>query len=172
MSCRFHGADSAAVVILGSDQCNGMHGASCAFLADMIKQSVSAGFDNLANNMMTYFQGLQSKGREVRMAVRVTANSSVTLFDQVGDDRLNMVLQKWVRQHSKNGTGNTAGSPSRNRMNFQNIRIPLTDQYGQKMTAYEWATNEGLEAYLKSLGVSARVDENGIGSITVRIGAN
>lgn len=143
-----------------------------AFLADMIKQSVSAGFDNLTNNMMIYFQGLQSKGREVRMAVRVTANSSVTLFDQVGDDRLNMVLQKWVRQHSKNGTGNTAGSPSRARMNFQNIRIPLTDQYGQKMTAYEWATNEGLEAYLKSLGVSARVDENGIGSITVRIGAN
>ena len=49
--------------------------ARSAFLADMIKQSVSAGFDNLTNNMMTYFQGLQSKGREIRMAVRVTANS-------------------------------------------------------------------------------------------------
>lgn len=142
-----------------------------AFTADMLKQAVSDGFDQLTSGLMTYFQSLQAKGREIKMAVRVTANSPVSLYDEVEGTRLNLLLQQWVRQHSNNGSGSMAPNPSRDRVNFQGIRIPLVDQYGQKMTAYEWANNEGLESYLKSVGVSARVDPQGMGSIVVRIGA-
>lgn len=141
------------------------------FTSNMLQQAVNQGFDGLCNGLMTYFMGLKNKGREIKMRVLVTKNSSVTLFDQVGGDRLNMVLQKWVRQHSKNGTGTVAGAAARNLMTFQGIRIPLTDDSGMKITAAEWAANEGLEAYLKSLGISARVDSRGMGLLLLRIGA-
>lgn len=57
-------------------------------------------------------------------------------------------------------------------MNFRGIKIPLQDANGVKMDASEWARVEGLEQYLKSLNVPARVDNQGLGSIIVRIGAN
>lgn len=57
-------------------------------------------------------------------------------------------------------------------MNFRGIKIPLQDVNGVKMDASEWARVEGLEQYLKSLNIPARVDNQGLGSIIVRIGAN
>jgi hypothetical protein len=54
-------------------------------------------------------------------------------------------------------------------MDFRGVRIPLQDASGQKMVASEWAQNENLEGFLSSLGVNARVDDHGLGLITVRI---
>lgn len=70
-------------------------------LTIMLKQAVEGGFEQLSNNLMTYFTSLSQKGREIRMAVRVTQNSSVDLFSSVGSTRLNAAIQDWVRQHSK-----------------------------------------------------------------------
>lgn len=141
-------------------------------LTIMLKQAVEGGFEQLSNNLMTYFTSLSQKGREIRMAVRVTQNSSVDLFSSVGSSRLNAAIQDWVRQHSKNGTGTLAPGSTKNKMNFRGIKIPLQDANGVKMDASEWARVEGLEQYLKSLNVPARVDNQGLGSIIVRIGAN
>lgn len=141
-------------------------------LSLMLKEAVEGGFEQLANNLMTYFTSLAQKGREIRMLVRVTQNSPTNLFSTVGDKRLNAALQDWVRQHSKNGTGAVAPGSTQNKMNFRGIRIPLQDANGVKMDASEWARVEGLEAYLQSLGVQARVDGRGLGAIVVRIGAN
>lgn len=146
--------------------------ASSTSLTIMLKQAVEGGFEQLANNLMTYFTGLSTKGREVRMAVRVTQNSSVDLFTEVGGQRLQALLQDWVRQHSKNGTGTLAPGSTKNRANFRGICIPLVDANGYKMVASEWARTEGLESYLQSLGVPARVENRGLGDIIVRIGAN
>jgi hypothetical protein len=54
-------------------------------------------------------------------------------------------------------------------MDFRGVCIPLQNADGQKMVASEWAQNEGLEAFLKSLGINSRVDDRGMGSILVRI---
>lgn len=141
-------------------------------LSLMLKEAVEGGFEQLSNNLMTYFTSLAEKGREIRLLVRVTQDSPVDLFSSVGDTRLNAALQDWVRQHSKNGTGAVAPGSTRNRMNFRGIMIPLQDSNGVKMDASEWARNEGLESFLQSLGVSARVEGRGLGAIIVRIGAN
>lgn len=141
-------------------------------LTIMLKQAVEGGFEQLSNNLMTYFTSLAQKGREIRMMVRVTQNSQVDLFSTVGSNRLNAAIQDWVRQHSKNGTGTLAPGSTKNKMNFRGIKIPLQDANGIKMDASEWARIEGLEQYLKSLNVPARVENRGLGSIIVRIGAN
>lgn len=138
----------------------------------LLKEAVEGGFEQLSNNLMTYFTGLAQKGREIRMSVRVTQNSSTDLFSEVGGQRLQAQLQDWVRQHSMNSTGNLAPGATKNRANFRGIRIPLSDANGVKMDASEWARVEGLENYLKSLGVPARVENRGLGEIIVRIGAN
>ncbi len=140
-------------------------------LSVMLKEAVEGGFEQLANNLMTYFTSLAEKGREIRMMVRVTQESGTDLFSMVGDKRLNAALQDWVRQHSKNGTGTVAPGSTKNRMNFRGIRIPLQDGNGVKMDASEWARVEGLESYLQSLGIPARVEGRGLGAIIVRIGA-
>lgn len=141
-------------------------------LSLMLKEAVEGGFEQLGNNLMTYFTSLAQKGREIRMMVRVTQDSPTDLFSTVGDKRLNAALQDWVRQHSKNGTGVVTPGSTKNRMDFRGIRIPLQNANGGKMVAEEWARFEGLEAYLQSLGVKARVEGRGMGAIIVRVGAN
>lgn len=146
--------------------------ASSTSLTLMLKQAVEGGFEQLANNLMTYFQSLATQGREVRMMVRVTENSPVNLFSTLSDGkRVNQTIQEWVRAHSKGGTGTLAPGSSKNRMNFRGLRIPLQDANGVKMDASEWAQKEGLESFLKSSGIPARVENRGLGSIIVRIGA-
>ncbi len=146
--------------------------ASSTALTLMLKQAVEGGFEQLANNLMTYFQSLATQGREIRMMVRVTEKSPVDLFSTLSDGkRVNQTIQEWVRAHSKGGTGTLAPGSSKNRMNIRGLRIPLQDANGVKMDASEWAQKEGLESFLKSSGIPARVENRGLGSIIVRIGA-
>lgn len=141
-------------------------------ITTLLKEAVEGGFEQLSNNLMTYFTDLSTKGREIRLAVRVTQNSVVNLTSDINGQRLQAILQDWVRQHSLNNTGNIAPNSTKNKANFRGIRIPLVDTNGVKMDASEWARKEGLESFLNNLGVPARVDNRGLGEIIVRIGAN
>lgn len=66
---------------------------SSTALTIMLKQAVEGGFEQLASNLMAYFNSLAQQGREIRLAVRTTKNSSVDLFSNVGGERLNNLLQ-------------------------------------------------------------------------------
>jgi hypothetical protein len=138
-------------------------------IGNMVTTAASGGFEQLTNGMMTHFQSMASKGREIRIRFRVGQNSPITLFDEVGGQRLNQAIQGWMRQHSKGGTGTLQPGSTKNKMDFRGVCIPLHDASGQKMVASEWAQNENLEGFLSSLGVNARVDDHGLGLITVRI---
>lgn len=146
--------------------------ASSTSVTTLLKEAVEGGFEQLSNNLMTYFTDLSTKGREIRMAVRITQSSEVNLTTDFNGQRLQAILQDWVRQHSLNNTGNLAPNSSKNKANFRGIRIPLADSNGVKMDASEWARKEELENFLKGLGIPARVDSRGLGEIIVRIGAN
>ena len=139
------------------------------FISSMLDKAASGGIEQLTDGMMTHFRSMASKGREIRLGFRVSQNSSATLFDEVGGQRLNQAIQGWVRQHSKGGTGSLMPGSTKNKMDFRGVCIPLQNADSQKMVASEWAQNEGLEAFLKSLGINSRVDDRGMGSILVRI---
>lgn len=145
--------------------------ASSTAVTTLLKEAVEGGFEQLSNNLMTYFTDLSTKGREIRLSVRVTQNAEVNLTSDINGQRLQAILQDWVRQHSLRNTGNLAPNSTKNKANFRGIRIPLADSNGVKMDASEWARKEGLENFLKNLGVPARVDSRGLGEIIVRIGA-
>lgn len=139
------------------------------FFADMLKAGLQGGFEQMVNGLMRHFTDMQEKGRQIRLTFNVTQASDVNLFSEVGGARLAQKIQEWVRQNSVGGTGAEAPGTTKNRLRFQNVRIPLQAPDGQKITASEWAYKAGLEDYLKSLGVNARVDSRGLGSIIVRI---
>ena len=145
---------------------------SSTALTIMLKQAVEGGFEQLASNLMAYFNSLAQQGREIRLAVRTTKNSSVDLFSNVGGERLNNLLQDWVRSNSKNGTGTIAPGSTKNRLNFRGLHIPLQNKSGVKIDASEWARQAGLEQFLRNKGVPSRVESRGLGSIILQIGAN
>lgn len=144
---------------------------SGTLLTVMLKQAIEGGFEQLSDNLMTYFEQLSTQGREIRLAIRVTQKSPVNLNSMINGKRLRVILQEWIRENSINNSGQMTASNSPTRANFVGIRIPLQNKDGVKMDASEWAVEKGLEKYLNSLKVPARVDSKGLGSIVVRIGA-
>lgn len=144
---------------------------SGTLLTVMLKQAVEGGFEQLSDNLMTYFEHLSTQGREIRLAIRITQKSPVNLNSMINGKRLRVILQEWVRENTINNSGQMKASNSPLRANFNGIRIPLQNKDGVKMDASEWAVEKGLEKYLNSLKVPARVDSKGLGSIVVRIGA-
>ena len=129
-------------------------------LIRMAGEAVVNHIDNLQSQMQNYFDDISAHGRKIYARVQIFDDAGFDFEDELGDDELGEELTAWMKRHSLDNTARiTKNTP--NEMRYT-LRIPLFDQEGMPMSAYEFA--EEIAGFLKSTyGIRTRKMTQGIG---------
>lgn len=123
-------------------------------------EAVHNHIDNLQSQMQNYFNDISANGRKIYARVQIFDDAGFDFEDEFGNEELGEVLTVWMKHHSKNNSSRiTKNTP--NEMRYS-LRIPLFDQEGLPMSAYEFA--EEIASFLKTTyGIRTRKMTQGIG---------
>lgn len=133
----------------------------------LLQEAVNGSMDELEGQLMSHFNNLLAKGREVMLEIRLWDDCGFDLEEEYGGQELNQVIEDWMSENTVNGVYSVLDA-TETRMNFEQVRIPLYDERGRAQDATRWA--RGLANHLKSLGIVTKVNARGLGRATLTLG--
>lgn len=137
-------------------------------LSVALKQTAKGNMDDFCTKLQTYFDDIQTNGREIRCDIRIIDNGSgVTMNQEFEGLELSEIIYNWISDNSVNHQFNQRSS-GRNMARYDQIRIPLKDANGRSMDASRWV--KGLQEKLKSLGIVCENASTGLGAGRLYIG--
>lgn len=137
-------------------------------LSVALKQTAKGNMDDFCTKLQTYFDDIQTNGREIRCDIRIIDNGSgVTMNQEFEGLELSEIIYNWISDNSVNHQFNQRSS-GRNMARYDQIRIPLKDANGRPMDASRWV--KGLQEKLKSLGIVCENASTGLGAGRLYIG--
>lgn len=121
-------------------------------LTVMLETAVLSHIDNFNNQLMTYFDEMVAKGREITLEIQVFENSPKKINSEINDDgdELSDDLIKWMKANTVNGAFSVQ-TKSPTLMKFTGVRIPLrgedgaafsNDEFGSKLRKYMKKTHQ------------------------------
>lgn len=150
-----------------------------SFSADvptLLEEAVLANIDNFSNRLQDFFDDLFENGREVIVQVKIWDSSPVNLqqeyFYRGNDDELNIFIDDWFAENTKNGRYSISDQ-SENRMIFEQVRIPLYYERNGRERAMDTRTFvNNLRKFLKEdpFMLDAKIYQKGLGEAWLIIG--
>lgn len=119
-----------------------------AALPVMLETAVLSHIDNFNAQLMTYFDEMFLKGREITVEIQVFENSPKKLNSEINDDgdELSDDIKKWMKANTVNGAF-TLGPKTATLMKIESVRIPLRDEDGNAFSADDFGTK--LRKYMR-----------------------
>jgi hypothetical protein len=119
-----------------------------ATLGVMLETAVLSHIDNFNSQLMTYFDEMVAKGREITVEIQVFDNSPKKINSEINDDgdELSDDIQKWMKANTVNGAF-TIQAKTSTLMKMTSVRIPLRGEDGTSFTADAFVTN--LRKYIR-----------------------
>lgn len=117
-------------------------------VAAALKNAATEHMDAFIGRLQEHFDDLQTNGREITVACRIGNNGSGINFNSEYDGKeLSTIISDWMNDNTVNHVYSTRNS-SRNRISFEQVRIPFKDSAGRVMQAKEFV--DQLKRYLRS----------------------
>lgn len=133
-----------------------------------IKDGMANNMDNFCSTLMSYFDDIQTNGREIRLDVRIVDNGAgTTMSQEFNGQELGTIIYNWVNDNTVNHQFSERTS-GRNMARYDQVRIPLKDTAGRALDAKRWAA--GLQNTLKGLGLKAENASPSLGTGRIYIG--
>ena len=144
---------------------------STASTPELMQEAVLAHIDNFNSTLMTYFDDMFVNGREVVVRIKVWDDWGEDLeTEDYGDDELGILIEDWMSDLTVNGVFNLTDA-TENSMLFEQVRIPLFYIKKDKERAYDVRRlGKDLRDKLKEIGLEAKAENEGLGSVTLWIG--
>jgi hypothetical protein len=144
---------------------------STASTPELMQEAVLAHIDNFNSTLMTYFEDMFVNGREVVVRIKVWDDWGEDLeTEDYGDDELGILIEDWMSDLTVNGVFNLTDA-TENSMLFEQVRIPLFYMKKDKERAYDVRRlGKDLRDKLKEIGLEAKAENEGLGSVTLWIG--
>lgn len=119
-----------------------------ASLPVMLETAVLSHIDNFNGQLMTYFNEMFAKGREITVEIQVYENSPKKLNSEINEDgdELSDDIKKWFKSNTVSGAFNL-GPKTSTLMQLTSVRIPLRDEEGAAFSADDFGTK--LRKYMK-----------------------
>jgi hypothetical protein len=119
-----------------------------ASLGVMLETAVLSHVDNFNAQLMTYFDEIFAKGREIIVEIQVFENSPKKMNSEINDDgdELSDDIKKWMKANTVNGAF-TLGPKTPTLMKMTGVRIPLRDEEGNAFSADDFGTK--LRKYMR-----------------------
>ena len=121
----------------------------------MLQNAILANFDPFVVQLQGHFDNLLKNGREIILTVKKWDNWDKDLEFEINNKELSVYIEEWLQKNTVSGRFNTSDA-SENRMNFEQVRIPLYDSVSNaSIDARSFA--KGLQKYLKAAPFSFEV---------------
>lgn len=135
----------------------------------MLEQAVLDHIQEFDLQMVQYYQGMQQKGREIVLTVRIWDNWENDLETEYGGEELLDCIQEWLTENAVNGVFNLSDA-TENFAQFEQVRIPLFDEKGKAVDARSFVT--GLRKHLAGapFNIPAKVMLRGLGEANLILG--
>ena len=135
----------------------------------MLEQAVLDHIQEFDLQMVQYYQGMQQKGREIVLTVRIWDNWENDLETEYGGEELLDCIQEWLTENAVNGVFNLSDA-TENFAQFEQVRIPLFDEKGKAVDARSFVT--GLRKHLAGapFNIPAKVMLRGLGETNLILG--
>lgn len=143
---------------------------SSASVPSLLESAVKSRIKEFDKQMMSYYNDLNKKGREILLTVKCWDNWDNNLESEFGDDYDELLdcIQKWLRKNTINASFNLSDA-TENFAQFEQVRIPLYNSEGEALDARGFATM--LRKYLiKNLGITSKVMTRGLGEAIIVLG--
>ncbi|HPD94357.1 MAG: hypothetical protein H6537_02465 [Bacteroidales bacterium] len=139
----------------------------------LLEEAVISQMDNFNAGLMSHFEDMFAKGREVKVQIRVWTNWGETLESEFGDDgkELSEIIEDWFYDNCVEGRFNLSDA-TENFMKFEQVRIPMmkTDDKGRSRAVDTRSFVRDLSKYLKDLGVPSKLYLRGLGEAWLILG--
>ena len=136
----------------------------------LVEEAVLQHIDNFNAQLMTHFEDMFSKGREVTVMIKVWEDADFgDLETEFGDDELNEIIDAWFADNTQEGRFSQTDA-SENFMQFEQVRIPLFNAKGRALDTKKWI--KGLRKMLKKepFEIPCKVYMRGLGEAWLVLG--
>ena len=135
----------------------------------ILETTVRKYIDAFDSQMDKYFAGLVQNGREIVLTVRCWDSWENDLETEYGGEELTECIQDWLYGNTVNGSFNLTDG-SENFLQFEQVRIPLTDERSRAVDARVFATD--LRKYLQEppFEITSKVMMRGLGEAIIVLG--
>jgi hypothetical protein len=135
----------------------------------MLQQAIVSNIDPFVSQLQAHFEDMQQNGREIRLTVRKWNNWDKNLETEVNGDEIRNHIYDWLQKSSVKGRFNETNS-SENRIDYEQVRIPLFDERNRAMDARQFA--QGLQKHLKAapFSIEAKLMTRGLGEAILVLG--
>ncbi len=134
-----------------------------------MRKAVAGNADDFCQQIIDYFLDLRDNGRKIIVCFKAAKNSGIDFRKtKVGASPMFMWISKWMKQHAVNNAGGS-GSPSANKYQLKNVRIPFYDESGLATNAQEWVFAL-LEEFTAQTGQSIYPQRGSLGSVYLSVG--
>ena len=119
-----------------------------ATLPVMLETAVLSHIDNFNAQLMTYFDEMVTKGREITVEIQVFENSPKKINSEINEDgdELSDDIGKWMKANTVNGAF-TIQTKTSTLMKMTSVRIPLRSEDGTAFSADDFGTK--LRKYMR-----------------------
>ena len=117
-------------------------------VAAALKNAATEHMGAFIGRLQEHFDDLQTNGREITVACRIgNPGSGINFTSEYDGKELSTIISDWMNDNTVNHVYSTRNS-SRNRISFEQVRIPFKDSAGRVMQAKEFV--DQLKRYLRS----------------------
>lgn len=138
-------------------------------LGAVLKNAATENMSGFFGKLRDHFDDVQTNGREITLTLRIIGNGSGINFNsEYGGKELNEVIHDWMHDNTVNHAFSQRNA-TRNRLQYEQIRIPLKDSKGAPYDAHAFVKQ--LQKHLQSAyGIRAENTTKGLGSGRLYIG--
>lgn len=113
----------------------------------LLQQAIVSNIDPFVSQLQAHFDDMQQNGREIKLTVRRWNSWTNNLETEINGNEIRNHIYDWIQKNSVKGRFNEANS-SEDRIDYDQLRIPLYDDRNRSIDARQYAIN--LQKYLKS----------------------
>ena len=138
--------------------------------AVLLEEAVLENMDQFVSQLQAHFDDLLTNGREIAVSVRIFDNGSgLSLEDEYDDMELSEVIDNWMHENTVEHRYSVK-TQTANRLDFNQVRIPLYDERGRAMDASRFVRQ--LVRFLKAApyNITCKNATRGLGNGIVVLG--
>lgn len=135
----------------------------------LLQNAIKANIDPFASQLQTHFDDMLINGREIVLTIKRWENWDKDFETEVNGIEITDHINKWMQENTLKNRFNMS-SATENRINFEQVHIPLIDKNRQTLDARQFA--RGLQRYLKEspFNFDAKLMTRGLGEVIIVVG--
>lgn len=142
----------------------------------LLEEAVLAHMDEFNGRLMTFFEDMFAKGREVKVLLKMWDDAEIDFEEEVTfmgiEDEFGILIEEWFAQNCVEGRFSVVDA-SASMMRFEQVRIPMMYKTarGERAMDTRRFVNELRKEISNSLSIDAKVYMRGLGEAWLIVGS-